>query len=277
MLTSQASICFADGETGKITVTLEDKYKNKLDGVKVNICQVAELSGMGYFPTADFEDSGISLSGIINDPSELTAKTLVAYIRKNGISSLSAISEEGKTEFLQLDLGVWVVYPEENGKYVFNPFIVLLPFANEGVLEYEVMSSPKVDDSRPDEISIYVLKRWDDKNNGAGKRPDFVTVELLDGDRVVATVDLSEANAWSHTFENVKKDGNYSVREKKVENYKTAYSGDAVNGFIVINTYDERLPQTGQNWLPVIILAVAGGVFLLLGIFELGARKNGKK
>ena len=84
MLTSQASICFADGETGKITVTLEDKDKNKLDGVKVNICQVAELSGMGYFPTADFEDSGISLSGIINDPSELTAKTLVAYIRKNG-------------------------------------------------------------------------------------------------------------------------------------------------------------------------------------------------
>ena len=270
--------CFAAEQSGKITVTLEDKEKNHINGVKVYLCQVAELNDSGYYPTTAFETSGISVSAIVNNPDETAAKTIFDYIKEKNVSTLSKVSTDGKASFSDLNLGIWVVLCEENGKHTFNPYIVFLPYESKGNLHYEVSSTPKVEDSDSDKISIYVIKKWDDKNNAAKKRPDSVFVELLNGNTAVSSIELSEANGWAHTFTNVSKDGVYSVKEKSVSNYKATYSGDLANGFVVTNSYNgEKLPQTGQYWWPIVIIAIAGAGFILLGIYEIGVKKNGKK
>lgn len=270
--------CYAAAESGKISILLEDKDKNQIDDTTVHACRVADMDSTGYYPSENFKNSGISISGIINAPSESTAKDVADYITDNNIESVTAVTKNGKAVFSDLDLGIWLVFCEEDSKYTFNPYFVFLPYASKGKLYYEIISSPKIEDSKPNLINIYVIKKWDDKNNAAKKRPETVMVELLDGETVISSAVLSELNGWAHTFTDVSKDGNYSVKEKAVENYTVQYNGDVSNGFIVTNLYNgEKLPQTGQLWWPIIILSIAGIAFVLLGIIELGARKNEKK
>jgi len=265
-------------KVGKITITLEDENKNKINGLRVSICHVAELNDTGYFPTKAFENSGISIAGILNNPNEATTKTLVDFIKKNKVSVLSKTSKNSQAVFSNLSKGIWVVFCENNKEYTFNPYIIFLPYESGGKLYYDVMSVPKTENIQSDKISVYVLKKWDDKNNAAGKRPDSVTVELLRDKKVVAKVKLSEDKGWSHTFKNLEKDGKYSVREKKIENYKASYGGDAAEGFVITNTYiGQKLPQTGQHWWPIIVIGIAGLGFILLGIYEVAVMKNEKK
>lgn len=278
MILCLALPCFAATQKGSVTVTLEDKQKNKINGVTVNICQIAILDSTGYYPAKPFENSGISISGIITTPNLATAKSVAEFVDNNNVTGQSLVSENGKVTFSDLDIGIWLVYPNKENKYKFNPFIVFVPFKSEDSLCYDVTSAPKLEDTNPDEITIYVVKKWDDKNNAAKKRPEFVTLELLNGNAVVSSVKLSESNAWAHTFTGLKKDGDYSVREKSVADYKPTYSGDKENGFIVTNTYvGEKLPQTGQYWWPIVLLAVIGGCLVVLGIYELGVKKNAQK
>ncbi len=267
---------FAEGERGGITITLEDKEKNRLDDIKVHLCRIADLSDSGYVLAPAFKDSGISISGIVNN--ETVAKTIVDYVKEKNIETLLNVSINGIASFSDLDLGIWLVYCEESSPHTFNPYVVFLPYESGNELHFEVASAPKVDDNTPNEISIYVIKKWDDKNNASKKRPDSVTIELMNKEDVVGSVVLSEENGWAHTFLRLPKDGVYSVRERAISNYKVDYSGDAANGFVITNTYaGEKLPQTGQFWWPIAVIALAGVCFVLLGIFELGAKKNGKK
>lgn len=270
--------CLAVAESGSITVILEDKDKNQVNGTGVYLCQIAELNETGYYPVPDFEPSGISLSRVINNPDQSTAKSIAVYIQDNDIVAQSQVSENGMVTFSDLNLGIWLVYCDSMSDYTFNPYIVFLPYESDQKLYYDITTSPKVENNQPEQINIYVLKRWDDQNDAADKRPDSITVELLNGDQIVATAQLHDTNGWSHTFIGVAKDGSYSIREKAVEDYRTSYSGDATNGFLVINTYEgERLPQTGQYWWPIGLLTVVGVCFVLLGIFEIGAKKHDKK
>jgi len=270
--------CLAITDKGSITVTLEDKNKNRINGETVHVCRIAELDGTGYHPAKGFEDSGISVSGIVSNPDQAAAMTVADYVMNKGIPAMSVATENGKATFSDLELGIWLVFSDDDGKYKFNPYIVFLPYESGGKLSYEISSAPKAEDNRSDEINVYVVKKWDDKNNAEKKRPDFVTVDLMNGESVVGTVELSEANGWAHTFSGVPKDGDYSVRERAVTDYKANYSGDKTNGFIVTNTYSGgNLVQTGQLWWPVAPLFIAGIGFILFGIVSLPIKNRRKK
>ena len=269
--------CLA-AQRGKITVLLADADPQMTNGTRVHICRIADILPDGYAPTAAFEDSGISIAGVTNSPNEATAKTLADYIKEHNAPTQSTVVENGILSFTDLDLGIWLVYGDEGNRYTFNPYLVFLPYTADNTLQYEIISTPKIDDSQSDNVSIYVMKKWDDKNNAAKKRPDSVTVELLNGGTAIASVSLSETNGWAHTFTDLPKDGTYSVRENHVSDYTAQYSGDAINGFVVTNTYaGEKLPQTGQYWWPIVLLAVTGVCFILLGIVDLRVKKYGKK
>lgn len=257
---------------------LEDKEKHKISGMTVNVCQIASLNDSGYYPVAAFEKSGVSIAGVINNSGEAVAKTLLDYVEKNNVKCESAISENGKATFEELNLGIWLVFPQKGEKHNFNPYIVFLPFESGGKVSYDITSAPKIEDSAPQEINIYVIKRWEDKNNASKKRPESVEIELLDGDRVVSSAVLNEEKGWAHTFLKVNNEGKYAVREKTVAGYKVDYSGDVTNGFVVTNTYNgEKLPQTGQYWWPIILITIAGAGFILLGVYEMVVQRNGKE
>ena len=72
-------------------------------------------------------------------------------------------------------------------------------------------------------IEIPVTKIWDDNNNEAGKRPTSVTLQVKNGNEVVAEEEVTEADGWKHTFSVPKynADGNeinYTIDEKDLGN-----------------------------------------------------------
>ncbi|MEE3324550.1 MAG: Cna B-type domain-containing protein, partial [Methanosphaera sp.] len=85
---------------------------------------------------------------------------------------------------------------------------------------------------------INVTKIWNDNNSSL--RPESVTVHLMDGDNVVATVSLSADNDWKATFKDlpVNRDGKaivYTVKEVEVPDYTTEVK-DCCGNFKIVNT-----------------------------------------
>lgn len=278
ILITSALPCLAATPDCKLTVRLEDDEKKAIDGLYVHICKIADINGTDYYPSEGFENSGISIAAIVNNPSAANAKTIFEFVKENDIHSLSAVSSSGVAEFTSIEQGIWLVYCKDNEAYSFNPYIVFLPYAEEGKLHYEISSAPKTEINTPNDKSVYVVKKWEDKNNAAKKRPNEITVELKHNGIIIDTAILNEDNGWAYTFTKLPEQGEYQVAEKSVKDYSVKYSGDSENGFIITNTYNgEKLPQTGQLWWPIAIISVAGIAFVCLGIIELGVRKNGKK
>ena len=74
----------------------------------------------------------------------------------------------------------------------------------------------------PSKTKVQVTKKWDDANNQDGIRPASITVRLYkDGAPTDQTLELSEANQWHGTFENLDANAagkalNYTVKEENV-------------------------------------------------------------
>ncbi|OSM15282.1 hypothetical protein B6S40_15345, partial [Enterococcus faecalis] len=80
-------------------------------------------------------------------------------------------------------------------------------------------------------------KTWNDKDNQDGKRPEKINVNLLANGKVVATKEVSEAESWQYTFENLPKYENgqeivYTVTEDQVPEYNTE-----IKGYDITNSY----------------------------------------
>ena len=74
----------------------------------------------------------------------------------------------------------------------------------------------------PSKTKVQVTKKWDDANNQDGLRPATITVKLYkDGVATDQTLELSEANQWQGTFENLDEKAagkaiHYTVKEENV-------------------------------------------------------------
>ena len=93
---------------------------------------------------------------------------------------------------------------------------------------------------KPEMIDISITKVWDNEGADFVEQPKEVIVHLLANNNKVKTFTLGEENNWFVTihdlpvFENGEKI-EYSVLEDEVMYYETFYSGDAINGFTVLN------------------------------------------
>ena len=93
-----------------------------------------------------------------------------------------------------------------------------------------------------EEMDIPVVKIWNDDNNKDGNRPASVTVHLYADGILNETVEITEAEGWTHTFTGKPVYGadgkaiNYTVSEDAVEWYSAS-----VNGTYITNTYQ---PET---------------------------------
>jgi hypothetical protein len=94
-------------------------------------------------------------------------------------------------------------------------------------------------------VDVSVSKIWDDEENQDGKRPESITVNLMNGDKVVESKTITEADEWKWTFEGVDKyddDGEeigYTVEEAEVNDnyYTTDITGNMDDGFIITNSH----------------------------------------
>lgn len=94
----------------------------------------------------------------------------------------------------------------------------------------------------PSTVDIPVEKIWNDDHDRDGLRPDAVTVNLLANGTVIDSVELSEVNAWKHTFTGLPKYDNgteivYTVTEDEVSGYTSSIT-DAEGCWIIENSHE---------------------------------------
>lgn len=98
-------------------------------------------------------------------------------------------------------------------------------------------------------VSVGVTKHW------IGKAANSITVDLMNGDQKVDSVELSKENGWQHTFKDLEQyDENgqvisYTIQEVELDGYVSAITGDMNQGYVITNTNMETvsIPVT-KSW-----------------------------
>ena len=105
-------------------------------------------------------------------------------------------------------------------------------------------------------------------------------MELLNNGLVYDTRNLTAANKWQYTWENLPardkngKENLWTLREIEPTGYTSTVKTEE-DTFIVLNSYKgTKLPQTGQLWWPVPLLCAAGLVLLAAGLVLKKRRKD---
>jgi uncharacterized surface anchored protein len=204
-------------------------------------------------------------------------------VRDGIVPDVASRTDSAGAASLAFDIsGLYLVCPEliEKNDSVYTPeaFLVKLPQTDENdEWIYRVAVSPKISVTlrEREPITLYAVKVWDDKGKTAS-RPEFVEIQLLNGDDVFDTKTLSVENNWRTSWSDLDSGGDWYITEKTVpEGYTVSYSREG-DTFVVTNvartsiTKDPqitKLPQTGQLWWPLPLLIVTGVALLATGAF----------
>jgi len=94
----------------------------------------------------------------------------------------------------------------------------------------------------PDTVILSGTKVWDDNNNQDGKRTKSVKVQILNGDKVVQEIEVSEATGWKFESKALPKYENgteikYTVKEVAVKEYTSTVTTDKDGKYTVTNTH----------------------------------------
>ncbi|MCD8098756.1 MAG: hypothetical protein LUE31_12225 [Lachnospiraceae bacterium] len=137
-------------EKGSITVTLADSSGNTVSGGAITIYQVATLSlkngSLVYTYTGDFTGCTVTLDVSDSNNSSLAA-ALAAYVESVGISGTEqTVGSNGTVTFKNLDVGLYLlVQTTASGSYkTISPFVVTVPYEDNGAFVYDVDASLKV-------------------------------------------------------------------------------------------------------------------------------------
>ena len=87
---------------------------------------------------------------------------------------------------------------------------------------------------------LTVHKVWDD--NGDPERPDSVSVNLLRDGKVHETVELSDENQWTYTWEDLDDRYQWTVEEETVDGYQVSYKTEDNTVFITNHNDYEPTP-----------------------------------
>ena len=102
----------------------------------------------------------------------------------------------------------------------------------------------------PETITVSGSKTWEDNDNQDGKRPESITIRLLQNGTEIATKAVTEADGWSWSFENLPKYEagtliTYTITEDAVAEYSTKVSGHNVTN---THTPDKTSVQVTKAW-----------------------------
>ena len=132
---------------------------------------------------------------------------------------------------------------------------------------------------KPTFTSVEVEKIWSDKGYES-KRPTEVEVQLLRDGQVYDTIILNTSNNWRYCWTDLEEAHDWTVKEKSKPAGYTSVITQNGGKFTITNTYTPtppdvpKLPQTGQLWWPVPVLASLGLLFYLVGFLRRRTRKN---
>ncbi len=137
-------------QSGSVSLTMKSLSGEVLTDGAVTLYQVAVLSlnngDMVYSRTEAFADCAQALD--VDDSS--LAAVLAEYVIDNGIRGTEVfIGPDGTASFDNLNLGLYLVVQtaESAGYSAVLPFLVTIPYAENGTWIYDVDASPKVEPS----------------------------------------------------------------------------------------------------------------------------------
>lgn len=301
--TMLGSFAIAD-ETEDVSLTIISEYEEiLLEGIEWNLYRVADrLTDGSYQLSGDFADYSVSFEDQSASVLAEVASTLANYVVTDSIQAgATAVSDaDGKVLFeafsdgSDLSDGVYLAMGgsvELDGKK-YTPVPMLMELAswsdeNAQLVVYAKIQVEEVPDEPTEPVEYTVTKIWEDEE-GEQYRPATVTVEIYCDGEVVESVELSEENDWSYSWTDTV-GCEWNVKEIDVpEYYKVVYRSDS-SDYIIVNTFDpdlydgssssgqenptptptppggDKLPQTGQLWWPVPILALGGLLLVVLG------------
>lgn len=285
-----------------LTISYQDGNMS-LAGAQFDIYLVATVDEFSELtPTEPFSQFNVNIRGPNDDAWRTLASTLEGFVLRDNIIPTDSgetdqhgqISFPNQAEYLKH--GLYLIlghrHSQDGHLYEAAPFMALLPTQDKetNTWVYDVTAMPKYDsspepDTPDDTITRKVLKVWADEGH-ASQRPSDVTIQLLRDSEVYDTVTLNSANNWRYTWTEL--DGRYqwTVVEKELENYTVSVTREGVT-FVITNTYSEEipdeptqppnkpetpdkptLPQTGQIWWPVPVLAAGGLLLIVLGLLR---------
>lgn len=251
---------------GSIEVTLhemsEDTY---VEGAEITIYKIADayLDGvnLAFKYTDELSSCSVSLDDLTIDD---LSKKITLCVKPESVGTSLITNDFGTVIFNDLDLGLYLVSQTNKveGYSNIDSFLVQIPKVIDNSWTYDIIANPKTDIYK--EIDLVVNKVW---NTDSNKLPEKVEIELLLDGEVIDTVILNSTNKWTHTFKNLEKSDKYSVREINIpKGYKVSYTN---NEYIFTVTNTDTLANTGQLFYSIIILAIFGLIFILLGVIEI--------
>lgn len=246
---------------GSISITLKEKSENVLiNGAEITIYYVGDAS---------IKDNNL----VFNKREELTCDVsldnlkdtkLVSNISKcinDNVIKYVGTTNNGKVTFNNLNQGLYLVSQTKNveGYSLIDSFLVAIPKVEDNKWVYDINALPKVDIYKV--IDLVVEKKW---NTISKNIPKYVNIELYKGEELIDTIELSEENNWTYTFENIEKSDKYSIKEINIpKGFTPSYK---VNEYIFTVTNSDILADTGQIFYPIIISFIAGFIFIVFGI-----------
>ncbi len=262
----------AANTNGSITVTYE--YQDAaLNLATINLYYLADWSAKGgYTPAGDFAGHGkypVDWDILNADQKTLRdfANTMAGYIAVNKPAAESTLKTDsaGVATFNQLKDGLYlaVVAPYEDNVLTCQTaaMLIALPNVHKNADEQRTLGiEPKADCAVPPTTTTSVNKVWKDKNSA--KRPENVTMNLLQDGKIYDSIMLNNANDWKYTWKGLQAKHEYTVVEANVPGNYTALVDRENNDYTVTNTAKPEFAKTGASVaiiaVIVVVLAVAG-------------------
>ncbi len=133
---------------GSITVTMRSGETGVAGGTLTiyRVGEVVEHDGnYSFIPTGDFADCGESFEKL-DSASEIAAR-LTAYAATESAAGLAtkSIGKDGKVQFSDLEVGLYLIVQHEAapGYNAIAPFLVSLPYMEDGTYRYDLDAVPK--------------------------------------------------------------------------------------------------------------------------------------
>lgn len=257
---------------GSLTVTYQYQ-EAALNNADINLYRLADWSATGgYTPTGDFANhTAYPVDWDILNADQQTlrdfANTMAGYIAVNkpAAANTQQTDSAGVTTFSQLKDGLYlaVVAPYQGKALTCQTaaMLVALPNVHKDADEQRTLSiEPKADCAVPPTTTISVTKVW--KDTDQSKRPESVTMNLLQDGKIYDSIVLNAANGWEYTWKGLQAKHEYTVVEANVPGNYTALVDRENNDYTVTNTAKPEPAKTGANVASiaviVAVLAAAG-------------------
>ncbi len=296
----------AAGETGSLTLHCV-KDEVILTDMQWELYRVGSREGNTFVPEGGFASYSVIIDDFSPEAMAAFAETYenIALTDENIDPIRSgATDEEGTLVFDALENGLYLVcgttLKVDNGYYI--PSSLLFEISSENItMDWDAY--PKIEYHTNSELEvIYTVKKvWLNENGELRDPAAEITVEIYRDLELYETVVLSDANDWTYEWKDLDYYDFRVVETVIPEGYRVEYvsnetqylikniyqdtdtttsvpqdttTTETTTTLITTATEDERLPQTGQLWWPVILLALGGLVLIAMGCRFLSASRE---